>query len=219
MYYSGFLALEDIWDREFENQWGVKVLLYMACDEQVAASSKKLTTISDFKGQKIRTFYPQLSDMVRALGASAQLIPYGEMYSALERGVVDGAVTGMGGHYNLANYEVVNYALWGIGLGGYAPNFALMPLEAWNELPSDVQKVLMDLRETASLRNCTEAAEKQGEKAAKQLADEGMTLTKASEEDIARVREIAMGEVWTKWLENVTPLGKELLDSILAAKK
>jgi len=218
LYYNGYDNLKDTWDKEFQEQWGLKVLFFMSADEQMVLSKKPLTKISDFKGQKIRSFYPAMSDMLQALGASAVTVPFMEMYSALEKGTVDGAGTGLMAHNMLKNYEVTEYGFWGIGIGGFAPMFASASPGAWEALPADIQDLLMELRDEYSAKATVITAERMGEEYAKVLVDNGITMTKASAEEVAIAQELATTQVWEKWLAQVGPLGRELLDAILKAR-
>ena len=60
------------------------------------SSSKKLTSVADFKGQKFRMpSNPIHIGIAERLGASAQVISLGDLFSALETGVVDGQDNGM----------------------------------------------------------------------------------------------------------------------------
>ena len=49
---------------------------------------------ADLKGRKVRTFGPSLGDLVVEVGGQPVSIAFGEVYSALERGTVDCAITG-----------------------------------------------------------------------------------------------------------------------------
>jgi TRAP-type C4-dicarboxylate transport system substrate-binding protein len=215
MYEKGWLAAQKDLDKAFEEQWGLKILMFISADEQIVLSKKPLTKLEDLKGQKIRSFYPALSDMLQGFGASAVTVAYNEMYSALERGVVDGACTGFMAHVSLHNYEVTKYGLWNIGLGGFSPNFVVVPMKEWNALSADTQKVLMELRDKYSELCCKEIAEKMGTESRKTLEQKGVQMTKASDQEVAKAREFARNDVWKKWQSQVKPLGQQLLDVML----
>jgi TRAP-type transport system periplasmic protein len=74
----------------------VKVLATWTHDlGQLYTTSKPVRTLEDLRGLKIRAPGPVQTSMLRALGAVPLNMPAGEMYDALERGVVDGLVTGL----------------------------------------------------------------------------------------------------------------------------
>jgi TRAP-type C4-dicarboxylate transport system substrate-binding protein len=73
----------------------VKVLAIWTHDlGQLYTTSKPVRILEDLRGLKIRAPGPVQTSMLRALGAVPLNMPAGEMYDALERGVVDGLVTG-----------------------------------------------------------------------------------------------------------------------------
>ncbi|WP_341727865.1 TRAP transporter substrate-binding protein [Brooklawnia sp.] len=74
------------------------------------SSSKQLTSPADFAGQKFRMpNNPIHLGLAADLGASAQVIPLGELFSALETGVVDGQDNGMVTIVSEGLYEVQQY--------------------------------------------------------------------------------------------------------------
>jgi TRAP-type C4-dicarboxylate transport system substrate-binding protein len=207
-------ATWDIWQRELPRRFGVYPLMLYVHDEQVAVSKKPLTSVDDFQGQKIRSFNAALSDILIGLGASAPIIPYGEQYAAIQRGVVDGAATGAMSHLAMSHYEVADYLLWGIGLAGFAPHMVVVSEQRWNELPDDIKQTLLDVgaKYTALAPGVIDAAFMD---VLAELEGNGMTITKASAEDVARARKIAEEEVWPKWAEErASELGRGLLELI-----
>jgi len=75
---------------------GVRILGVFPYPAQVIFCRQGFSSIADLKGRKIRTFGASLNDFVTALGMQPVSIGFPEVYSALERGVVDCAVTGSG---------------------------------------------------------------------------------------------------------------------------
>ncbi len=52
-------------------------------------TKKPITSIDDLKGKRFRTS-PVYVPFIKALGAEAVIMPAGEIYTAIERGVIDG---------------------------------------------------------------------------------------------------------------------------------
>jgi len=97
---------------------------------------KKITTPEGFKGLKMRTaalYVPHL----KSLGAVPINMAPSEMYTALERGVVDGLGWGRVGIMNFALQEVTKFV---VDHPVYTSNTPiLINLKSWNRLPADVQ--------------------------------------------------------------------------------
>ena len=73
-------------------------------------TKKQVKAVSDLKGMKIRVQQaPLMVGMVEALGAVATPLPYGEVYSALQSGVVDGAENNWPSYLTTSHFEVAKY--------------------------------------------------------------------------------------------------------------
>lgn len=78
---------------------------------------KPITSVEDLKGMKIRVMQSDVFvDMMTALGANATPMPYGEVYSGIQTGVIDGAENNWpsfesSGHYEVAGYYTLNQHL------------------------------------------------------------------------------------------------------------
>jgi tripartite ATP-independent transporter DctP family solute receptor len=71
---------------------------------------KPIESIEDLKGLKFRVIQSDVFvDMVAALGANAVPMPYGEVYSSIETGVIDGAENNWPSYESSGHYEVAKY--------------------------------------------------------------------------------------------------------------
>jgi TRAP-type C4-dicarboxylate transport system substrate-binding protein len=212
--YEAYMATWDVWERELEKRFGVHLVMAQLHDEQVVITKMETTTVEDLKGQKIRSFNALLDAIIEALGASAIYIPYGEQYSALQRGVVDGACTGAMSHLAMKHYEVAKYMIYGLGLGGFAPHFVAVSDKRWKELPDDLKQILLDTGQewTALAPKVIYAAL---DDTYNQLREGGVTATKVTDEEAKYAAEVATGTVWKDWYNNqATDVGRGMFDLI-----
>ena len=73
-------------------------------------SKKPVRTPADLKGMKIRVQESELMlDLVRSFGAVPTPMPYGEVYSGLQTGVIDGAENNAPSYYSASHYEVAKF--------------------------------------------------------------------------------------------------------------
>jgi tripartite ATP-independent transporter DctP family solute receptor len=73
-------------------------------------SVRPVETVADLEGLKIRVQESQLMvGLVEALGAVATPMPFGEVYGALQTGVIDGAENNWPSYYSTSHYEVAGY--------------------------------------------------------------------------------------------------------------
>ncbi len=100
---------------------------------------KKELKKADFTGLKIRTtnFHDPLA---KALGAATVTIAPAEIYSSLEKGVVDAMVWPVVGALDYKWYEVVKFQLR--PKFGYLTEQLLMNLDSWNKLLKDLQNYI-----------------------------------------------------------------------------
>ena len=106
-------------------------------------SNKRATKMEDFKGLRIRTpgWY---MDIMNSLGASVSPLPGGEVYLALERGVIDAAeFSAPAMNYPMGFDDITKYAIQpGVHQpGGQCGLFFNM--DAWNKLPEDLKQIVI----------------------------------------------------------------------------
>jgi TRAP-type C4-dicarboxylate transport system substrate-binding protein len=103
-------------------------------------SKKKVTTLSDLKGLKIRSASGAQGKVVSALGATGISMPGGETYMALQSGIIDGTITGADYFVDNKFYEICRYALQNPIYGGVF--VLIMNKETWDGLPKDLQTMI-----------------------------------------------------------------------------
>lgn len=107
-------------------------------------STERVTTTDDFQGLRLRGSPAYVAFVEDGLGGEVLMIPGSEIYSAVERGIVDGFLRPSVGLLPLNLQEVINYKIepyfWEVSF------FFLMNLDAWNDLPGWAQD---DLTEAA----------------------------------------------------------------------
>jgi tripartite ATP-independent transporter DctP family solute receptor len=167
---------------------GVKLLYWMTGDSTDFASKQPIRTLEDFKGKRLRALGELTAESIKALGGSATFLGGGEVYMALQRGTVDGAISGATTFWERKYYEVTHYLTY----SNY--NFAMwavvMNLKKWNELPPDIQNIILNcsLEAQAWVR---EAWKKKNEESLK-LLSEKMEVFTVPEREKKRWREASL---------------------------
>lgn len=99
--------------------------------------------------QKIRIMSSKvLEEQMKAIGANPQNINFGEVYSALQTGVVDGAENPLSNLYNSRFYEVQKSVT--ITNHGYLGYLVVASEKFWNELPDDLKAVVKQALDEAT---------------------------------------------------------------------
>ena len=95
---------------EFSNHDLVGLAYYDGGSRSFYNSQKPITSIKDIEGLKFRVMQSDVFvDMVDALGGNATPLPYGEVYSSIQTGVIDGAENNWPSFESSGHYEVAGY--------------------------------------------------------------------------------------------------------------
>ena len=98
----------------------------------------EVTSLDDLVGKRIRVF-PTLLPLVQALGAEPIVLPMGEIYTALERGAIDGYMQGPLGQAEQFGGLVSTVIQPGVYRAGFP---VLLNMDIWNEMSPDLQQRL-----------------------------------------------------------------------------
>ncbi|MBQ8128955.1 MAG: TRAP transporter substrate-binding protein [Clostridia bacterium] len=134
----------------------------------------EVTDINSLKGLKIRVSSdPVMTGMVSGLGASATTVPFTELYSALQTGVVDGAEQPTANYKSNAFQEVAPYFMMdGHTLGAVQ---LIITDNAWNKLSAEQQGWIEEAAAYAS-QVCREVSESKENETLEALKAEGIHI-------------------------------------------
>jgi len=111
---------------------------YDAGSRSFYTTEKAIRTPADLKGLKIRVQKSETSvQMIAAMGGAATPISWGELYTALQQGVVDGAENNPPSLYLSRQYEVCKY--YTLDEHTAVPDILLMSLHIWESLTPEQQ--------------------------------------------------------------------------------
>ena len=102
----------------------------------------KIETAADFEGKKVRSHGAALSDWIEAFGAKAQFVAFAEVYTALERGILDCGVTVAFAAHGQRWYEVTDYMVG--PLSSQLINTMVMNGKVLSDLPTDIRQILVE---------------------------------------------------------------------------
>ena len=176
-------------------------------------SKNPIEELADFEGLKVRSFGGALSDMIDGMGSEAQWVAFAEVYTALERGILDGGVTGANAAYGQRWYEVADYMAGPIPL--FTVENATFNPDVWNELPEDFRQILLEegARYELEFFRVTPVLSSLG---IPKLLDEGMIYTEFNDEIRRHLADnVALDYVVPQWVNRVggtdTPEGREVV--------
>ena len=195
---------------------GLKLLSIDTWPSQQIFSAAPIRTVADWKGKKLRVYGTDSANIARLLGAAPVNIAFGEVYSALEKRTVDGAMTSATNAEPMKFFEVAKFLDYWY-LAGAAQEWLVANQKAWDALPKDLQQVVLDSLKDVNLEEKEWADAIAADKLArKRLPELGMTIVDPPKEEIEKARKIAKG-AWDIWLTRTGPDGKRGLGLALKA--
>jgi TRAP-type C4-dicarboxylate transport system substrate-binding protein len=212
--YDEFAKTAEVLRPYLEKSFGEKGVVMLAdytYPLQVIWGKKKLTSLEEIKGMKLRVAQPEQGEMVRRFGGTSVTISAPEVPSALDRGVVDGIFTaGVGAVLwkDLLKYGYLIPVNWN-------NSYIIANAEAFNKLAPDLQAKLRKAAQDGAKWN-QETMRTEEADTAKVLAAAGYTMTTASPEDSARVAD-TMKPYWDDWAKSRGPMVVEALGKVRAA--
>ena len=131
-----------------EEFWLRGLCFFDAGSRSFYTKDKPVYQPSDLEGLKIRTQEsPTSMKMVQALGGSPTPISWGELYSALQQGVVDGAENNPPSFYLSRHYEVCKY--YCLDEHTSVPDILLISTKTWKDLAPELQEILQEAADQA----------------------------------------------------------------------
>jgi TRAP-type C4-dicarboxylate transport system substrate-binding protein len=195
---------------------GLKLLAINTWPSQQLFSTAPIRTVADWKGKKIRVYGADSANVTRLLGGAPINIAFGEVYTALEKKTVDGAMTSATNAEPMKFFEVAKYLdYWYIA--GAAQEWLVANQKAWDALPKDLQQVVLDAIKELNLEEKEWAdAAAFDERVRKRLPELGMTVIDPPKDELAKARKLARG-AWDTWLSRTGADGKRGLELAMKA--
>lgn len=185
--------------------------------KQLSSSKQAILNPEDGKGLKYRIQSSKvLEAQFKAIGGNPQILPFSEVYSALQQGVVDATENPLSNLYTKKFYEVQSSVT--MSNHGYLGYLVVMNQQFWDKLPKDLQeKVAIAMKEATELERKETAIEDQKiREALKKYAEESGRL---------EIYELSDAQVanWRKVMEKVYPqfykvIGEDLIKKAINTK-
>jgi TRAP-type C4-dicarboxylate transport system substrate-binding protein len=178
-------------------------------------ATKPIRTLEDLKGMKIRTGGGPQAATLKTLGATPVAISPPDVYTALERGTVDGLTFPWEAVDSYKIDEVTKYhntaGLWG------GPFYVVMNLKKYNSLPPDVRKALDSLSGKWASEFSTDLREKADIASREKIRKlKGHEFIDFSREEVVRWKSAAM-PIWDEFISSVEKKGipgKKILEEV-----
>ena len=173
--------------------------------------NKPVSKLEDFKGMSIRSS-PTNIPILKKLGTNPVVMPPGDLFTALERGVVDGYVWPEA-HIRDWGWETVTKFMVLPPTPYDAADVLLVNLDKWNALPKPIQEMLITVAAEAERQCMARAASFKQDEIAR-LEKMGIQVIKLSEADAKRFLEMAHDALWSTLMERDPATSAKLREMI-----
>ncbi|WP_293574210.1 TRAP transporter substrate-binding protein [Phaeobacter sp.] len=208
-------AYFDTLETAFADIYNAKLLMLYPFPSQTLWCNGEVNGIADLNGKKIRVYSTTLGDFVEGVGGTSVTVAFSEVIPALEKGVVDCAITGTMSAYTAKWNQVATHAYtlrvgWGLAFGA-------MNMNKWNSLSAEDQALLQT--EFAALTDAMWAETATEDDVAIscitggacEIGDQGsMVLVEPTKADLAVRDQIATDVVLARWAARC---GKDCADN------
>ena len=188
-------------------------------DLNIIHSKVPIRSFEEFKGKKLRLPGGMIAEIFSHAGVSTSILPGGEVYQALEKGLIDGAdFVGPANNYDLGFAEVAKYIIMGpastpclhqpVDLADLTVNMA-----KWTALSKHQQEIVIAATRQHSWDHYA-YIQKENIAAWDKYKAKGVQVIRLSEDDIQKFRRYAI-PMWFKWAKK-DPLAREAFASQLA---
>ena len=195
--------------KETAEKKGIKVMglvVHPSPEDQLIAAVKPVKVPGDLKGMTIRVIGPDDAAVMKKWGAAPSFIPGMDVYPALQRGTLQGAIGSVMLQVDLKRYEVAPYAVF-LPLAG-AQAYYGMNKEVFDKLTPKQQKALVDASTTMESRT-KEMTMKDLAVAMEQLKKVMKGLHTPTPQEMAQWRE-GVADMWPELVGS----NKELADAL-----
>ena len=186
-----------------EKYWLRGLCFYDAGKRSFYSKSKPIESPADLKGLKIRVMESKSAiNMIRGMGGSPTPVSYGELYTALQQGIVDAAENNPPSFYNSRHYEVCKF--YSIDEHTAIPDMVLISTKVWANLSIEEQRWVQEAADESALYQA-ELWKKSVEESLREVQKAGVQISYPSK-DLFLAQSASVYALVTKERPQLAPL-------------
>jgi TRAP-type C4-dicarboxylate transport system substrate-binding protein len=207
---------------EFQKEYRAVKVLALWCHPPGSffTTQKPFRKTVDLKGMKIRTSSPFVTKALKKFGAAPVSMPVTEIYTALERGVVDGTVLPYEAIWVFKMADLVKYATEKTKFYTMTKT-VMMNKKKWESLPKDIQKILDQHSGMALSLACGKAFDRAEAALRKKVLAKGVEPITLSESELKKLKALSepLRKSWVKEMKTKGLPGQKILDEAIKLLK
>lgn len=205
-------AVQPITEREFK-KLGIAPIAFFVMTPVGLWSRTEIKDLSAMNNLKVRAWDESTSDIVKALGGIPVIMPVTEVYTALQRGVIQAVLTGAPAMLNVSAQELCKF--------GYLVNLApacvyiAYNIKAFEALPKEYQNILLEEAKKFE-KHMVEIQPIEDNRSLEKMRKAAVTLIPPKPDEMSRVKE-KVKPLWQKWADKNGPTAAEAMKAATAA--
>lgn len=200
-----------------EKETGLRILTVNPYGMYCFINNKKpVKTLEDLKGLKFRvkTGCPHILKALEGMGAAGTPVDWGEVYTSIKTGVIDGIPQAVNTHYDQKFYEVAKYLTLDNSFIGY--NLTLVNAKWWHNLPGDIKTIIQQGARLGSLTETALSLVRDSVIDLKEIEKAGVEIYVLPNNERERFKEAAQ-KATIEWMNQ--EIGEEYVQKMLNAVK
>lgn len=217
--YETFLKLHDVFDpylnKVLGETWKSTVLMHHNWGNQQFFMKRGRGFIEDWdslKGKKVRVWSAEIADLVTLLNGTPVNIAWGDVYTSLSTGLVDGLTTDFFSAYSTRLTELapdVTMMSYMFGTNNY-----IVSLEALNALPADLKEILLKVMKEQEQWFRTATTQKDGMALQEAFLTDNIRAYGVSKKFFEEIRAKSYEAIWKPWIERSGPEGAQAFNEV-----
>jgi TRAP-type mannitol/chloroaromatic compound transport system substrate-binding protein len=208
-YYGGGRELIN----EAYHRFGVTCVGVVQHGFEAFPSKFPIRNMKDYRGHKFRSPQGMTADLLAKLGAGVVILPGGEVYSALDKGVIEGTDWGTPSmNLRMGFDQVAKYFIYpeyrSLGMADFTVN-----RKQWQTLPDDI-KAIVKTAIRAWNQDTLQRTALEDREALEMMESRGVKAVSWKREDIQALQKFVRDAIWPEWAAK-SPLSRKMHDSQL----
>jgi TRAP-type C4-dicarboxylate transport system substrate-binding protein len=163
--------------------------------------------LEDLAGLKLRASGTTLP-LIKVLGAAPVSVPLPHLFTAMERGVIDGTINP---ETSFKSWGLASVAKYMVNVPLYGQNLViLVNLDSWNKLPPEYQKMMKDIMAGLENNEIAEIYARRKKGALKLAVDKGVQFIELPAADAKRLANLADEVIWEEVIKKSPDYGPRL---------
>jgi len=197
-----------------EEKWNLKELFTcMTSAQHMYFRDDWLLDFDSLKGKKIRTWSPEITDMIKLMNGNPVSLPLSDNYTALQTGLLDGSTTNFVAAYGNSLFDLCKYV--SLTAHSYGCVIVVVNKDVWEELPEEIQEIVTEVNAKNKefyLRDQQAKASVVLEKAILETNIKVTSLPPSFREELVKG---AYEGIWKPWMERAGEEGEKAFEEAI----